>query len=151
MIQLSNTSTRKDGASFAQTTIPQVPMSLEERKAFRRDTVCQSIRQGLKSLEVGSNMYRFKIINVDARHHRFVALIEIAASFKAKIGSKLQKLPQVEAFLKKYTKDHGGLVLEGVFWRVSGLGKDGGRKGEAETDLRDNMPDISGTQYGLLE
>jgi hypothetical protein len=126
-------------------------MGLEERKAFRREMLCQAIRQGMQSLEVISTMYRFKIINVDSRHHRFVALIEVANVFQARIGSKLQKFPHVEEFLKKYASEHYGLVLESVFWRVSGSGKDMERdiaSGQAATE---KPPGINGSQYGLLE
>jgi hypothetical protein len=128
MAELPNNSNRRDNASFAQTTIPHAPMTLEERKAFRREMLCQAIRQGLQSLEVISSMYRFKIINVDSRHHRFVSLVEVANSFKARIGSKPQTLPQVEDFLKKHAFEHFGLILEAVFWRVSGAEKNLARR-----------------------
>jgi hypothetical protein len=91
-------------------------MTLEERKAFRREMLYQAIRQSMKSLEVVSSLYKFKIINLDARHHRFLALIEVATSFKARKGSKPQTFPQIEAFLRDNAFEHFGLVLE----RVSG-------------------------------
>jgi hypothetical protein len=128
MTSKPNSTDQKDNASFAQTNIPVVPMNLEERKAFRREMLYQAIRQSMKSLEVVSSLYKFKIINLDARHHRFLALIEVATTFKARKGSKPQTFPQIEAFLRDNAFEHFGLILERVFWRVSESEKDFERK-----------------------
>ena len=71
-----------------------------------------------------SSFYKFKVINLDARHHRFLALIEVANTFKARKGSKPQTFPQIEAFLKENAFEHFGVILERVFWRVSDSEKD---------------------------
>jgi hypothetical protein len=128
MTSNSNNSNQRDEAPFAQTNIPHAPMSLEERKAVRREMLYQAIRQSLKSLEVASSLYKFKIINLDPRHHRFLALIEVANSFKARKGSKPQTFPQIETFLKENAFEHFGLILERVFWRVSDSERDFDRK-----------------------
>ena len=128
MTSNSNNSNQKDNAPFAQTNIPHVPMSLEERKAVRREMLYQAIRQSMKSLEVASSLYKFKIINLDPRHHRFLALIEVTNSFKARKGGKPQTFPQIEVFLKENAFEHFGLILERVFWRVSESERDFDRK-----------------------
>ena len=115
---------QRDDEHFSQTNIPMVPMNLEERKAVRREMLYQAIRQSMKSLEVMSSFYKFKVINLDARHHRFLALIEVANTFKARKGSKPQTFPQIEAFLKENAFEHFGVILERVFWRVSDSEKD---------------------------
>ena len=56
-------------------------MDLEERKAFRRERLYQSIRETFLSMEVVSQMCRFKVMPVDERHHRFIAMIDVAKSF----------------------------------------------------------------------
>lgn len=94
-------------------------MSLEERKAFRREMLYQAIRQSMKSLEVISSMYRFKVINVDSRHHRFLAMIEVTSTFEAKKGGVPQAFAQIEDLVKKQSYERFGLILEGIFWRVS--------------------------------
>ena len=114
-----NNLNQREDASFAHTNIPLVPMDLEERKAVRREMLYQAIRQTMTSLEVVSSRYKFKVINLDARHHRFLALIEVTATFKARKGSRPQTFPQIEAFLKENAFEHFGVVLERVFWRVS--------------------------------
>lgn len=115
----SSQSTQRGEPSFVQTNIGLQPMTLEERKAFRRELLYRAIRQGMKSLEAVSSMYKFKIINVDARHHRFIALIEVTSSFNARIGSTPQSFPKIEAFLRNNAFEQFGLMLERVFWRVS--------------------------------
>lgn len=99
-------------------------MTLDERKAFRREMLYQAIRQGMQSLEVPSSMYRFKIMNLDSRHHRFIAMIEVSTLFKARKGSTRQNLPQVEEFLRQCAFEYFGIRLESVFWRVSGSRKE---------------------------
>jgi len=95
-----------------------MPMTVEERMAFRREMMFQTIRQCMKSMEVNSNMYRFKVMNLDSRHHRFLAMIEVTSTFEAKLGGVMQAFSQVEEFIQKTVFARFDLILDGVFWRV---------------------------------
>jgi hypothetical protein len=93
-------------------------MSVEERMAFRREMMFQTIRQCMKTMEVSSNMYRFKVMNIDSRHHRFLAMIEVTSTFEAKIGGVMQAFSQIEEFIQKTVFQRFDLILDGIFWRV---------------------------------
>jgi hypothetical protein len=112
------TNQRDNNTSLPDETRP-APMSLEERKAFRREMLYQAIRHSMKSLEVVSSMYRFKVINVDSRHHRFLAMIEVTSTFEARKGGIPQAFSQIEALIKAKAFERFDLILEGIFWRVS--------------------------------
>jgi len=98
---------------------PPSRMDLAERKAFRREMLYQAIRESLLSLEVVSSMYKFKVMNVDDRHHRFIVMIDVTQSFQPHESSRYRSFYDIEEFVKKNTFDRFGLVLEGVYWRVS--------------------------------
>jgi hypothetical protein len=72
----------------AVSTVSPPRMSLDERKAYRREMLYQSIRENLLALEALSSMYKFKVVSVDERHHRFIVLIAVTGMFKARRGGK---------------------------------------------------------------
>jgi hypothetical protein len=128
---------REGGPSVPELTTLPFPMGLEERKAFRREMLYQAIRQSMQSLEVNSSRYRFKVINVDNRHHRFLAMIEVTSNFEARKGGAPQSFNQIEALIKENAYSRFGIFLEGIFWRVSESEKafaSKSREGDASTD-----------------
>lgn len=96
-------------------------MDLEERKAFRRDLLDQVIRESLQMLDVAPGMYRFRIMPLDLRHHRFIAMIDVGPNFQPRRTGRTWNFPDIEALLKKSAFERFGLVLEGVYWRVGAL------------------------------
>jgi hypothetical protein len=96
-------------------------MDLEERKAFRRDLLDQAIRESLQMLDVVPSMYRFRIMPLDLRHHRFIAMIDVGPNFQPRRTGRTWNFPDIEALLKKNAFEHFGLMLEGVYWRVGTL------------------------------
>ena len=94
-------------------------MSLAERMAYRREMLYQAIRESLQELQVINSMYKFKVVNEDARHHRFIAMIEVTNSFEAKISGMSAGFSQVEAFIRKRTRERIDVSLDAIFWRVN--------------------------------
>jgi hypothetical protein len=94
-------------------------MNLEERKAFRRDLVDQVIRESLQALNVVSGMYRLRTMPLDVRHHRFIAMIDVGQDFRARSANRDWNFRDVENFIKKNAFERFGLVLDGIYWRVS--------------------------------
>jgi hypothetical protein len=127
----------KSGASVEPTR--PMPMTVEERMAFRREMMFQTIRQCMKSMEVNSSMYRFKVMNLDSRHHRFLAMIEVTSTFEAKIEGVLQAFSQIEAYIQRSVFERFDLILDGIFWRVRESEKAFERKSR-EGDLASNAP-----------
>lgn len=94
-------------------------MELEERMAYRRERLYQSIRETFLSMEVVSHMYRFKVMPVDERHHRFIAMIDVAKSFVTGANSKTKSFAAMEQDMRINTYKRFGILIDGIYWRVS--------------------------------
>ncbi|WP_294768432.1 hypothetical protein [uncultured Rhodoferax sp.] len=94
-------------------------MELEERMAYRRERLYQSIRETFLSMEVVSHMYRFKVMPVDERHHRFIAMIDVAKSFVTGANSKTKSFAAMEHSMRLNTYKRFGVLIDGIYWRVS--------------------------------
>ena len=94
-------------------------MDLDERMAYRRERLYQSIRETFLSMEVVSHMYRFKVMPVDERHHRFIAMIDVAKSFVTGPNSKTKSFAAMEQAMRTNTYKRFGVLIDGIYWRVS--------------------------------
>lgn len=94
-------------------------MDLEERKAFRREMLYQSIRDTFLSMEVIGSMYKFKVMPVDERHHRFIAMIDVAKSFATDKENRLRSFAAIEQTMRVNTYKRFGILVDGTYWRVS--------------------------------
>lgn len=94
-------------------------MDLEERKAFRQEMLYQSIRETFLSMEVIGSMYKFKVMPVDERHHRFIAMIDVAKSFVAGKDARIKSFAAIEKRMRANTYKRFGVLIEGTYWRVS--------------------------------
>ncbi len=94
-------------------------MDLEERKAFRRDLLDQAIRESLQLLSAVTGSYRFRTMPLDLRHHRFVVMIDVGPSFQPRQGSRSWNFPDIEALIRKNAYERFGLLVDGIYWRVS--------------------------------
>ena len=111
---------KKNAAAEASThaTVTQ-RMSLEERKAFRREMLYQSLRETFLSMDIIGSMYKFKVMPVDERHHRFVAMFDVAKSFVAGKDARTKSFAQMEQLMRTNAFKRYGVVLVGTYWRVS--------------------------------
>ncbi len=98
---------------------PARRMDLEERKAFRREMLYQSIRETFLSMEVIGSMYKFKVMPVDERHHRFVAMIDVAKSFVTSKSHKTKSFAALEQELRVSAYKTYGVMIDATYWRVS--------------------------------
>lgn len=94
-------------------------MDLDERKAFRREMLYQSIRETFLSMEVIGSMYKFKVMPVDERHHRFIAMIDVAKSFVTGREARTKSFSALEKLMRTNTYKRFGIMIEGTYWRVS--------------------------------
>lgn len=136
-------------------------MSLAERMAYRREMLYQSIRESLLQLQVISSMYKFKVMNVDARQHRFVAMIEVTSGFEAKRDGVGLGFNQIEEFIRKRTLERYGVSLDAIFWRVNeiestfvrsyraGDSPEAARAGMGKTRQREVVGDVSAARQRL--
>ncbi|QTN28371.1 hypothetical protein HZ993_00480 [Rhodoferax sp. AJA081-3] len=94
-------------------------MDLEERKAFRQEMLYQSIRESFLAMEVIGSMYKFKVMPVDVRHHRFIAMIDVAKSFVTGKDAKTKSFAALEKLMRSNAYKRFGVLIEGIYWRVS--------------------------------
>lgn len=93
-------------------------MDLEERKAFRRELLDQVIRETLLALDVSASTYRFRIMPLDVRHHRFIAMIDVSNSFQPRRAGSAWTFADIEALMRKNAQERFGLLLDGIYWRA---------------------------------
>ncbi len=93
-------------------------MDLEERKAYRRECLYQSIRESFLAMEVVAHMYRFKVMPVDERHHRFIAMVDVATSFVVGAQARNKSFAAMEQSMRADAYQRYGVVIDGIYWRV---------------------------------
>ncbi len=94
-------------------------MELEERMAYRKECLYQSIRETFLSMEVISHMYRFKVMPVDERHHRFIAMVDVAKSFVTGAQARTKSFAAIEHTMRHDAYKRFGIIIDGMYWRVS--------------------------------
>ena len=112
-------SNRNSGPESSSAPTAAGRMTLDERKQFRREMLYQSIRHNLQQLKVSPGMYRFRLMNLDERQHRFIAMIEVGNRFAAEEAGLPIGFNQIEALLRQRSLEGFGLILEAIFWRVN--------------------------------
>ena len=94
-------------------------MTLEERMAFRREMLYQSIRDTFLDMEVIGSMYKFKVMPVDERHHRFIVMIDVAKSFVTNRPNKTKSFAAFEHMMRTDAYKRFGILINATYWRVS--------------------------------
>ncbi len=98
---------------------PNKRMTLDERMAFRQEMLYQSIRETFLSMEVVGSMYKFKVMPVDERHHRFIAMIDVAKSFVTGREARTKSFASLERRMRASAYKRFGVLLMGTYWRVN--------------------------------
>lgn len=94
-------------------------MNLEERKAFRREMLYQSIRETFLSMNVIGSMYKFKVMPVDERHHRFIAMFDVGKTFVLGDNARNHNFGDLERTMRTNAYKRYGIVIEATYWRVN--------------------------------
>ena len=98
-------------------TLP-VKMNLEERMAFRRELLFESIRTSLDSSGIERNSYRFRVMRADKRGHCFLVMLDMSPSFMESPQGQHAQLSAIAAALATNAQTRYGLGVTGVYWRV---------------------------------
>ena len=104
------------GGSGPETT--PVKMNLDERMAFRRELLFETIRASLNSRFIAANTYRFKAMRTDKRGHCFVVMLDMSPTFMASPAGQHASLKETAAELVKNAETKYGLQVSGVYWRI---------------------------------
>jgi hypothetical protein len=98
-------------------TMP-VMMNLEERMAFRRELLFESIRVSMNQRFIAPNAYRAKVMRVDKRGHSFIVMFDMSPTFMLSPAGQRTELVATAALLTQNAKNKYGLVVGGVYWRI---------------------------------
>ena len=114
----SGRDSRADGldGTHGHETLP-VKMNLDERMAFRRELLYETIRVSLNSRFIAANTYRFKVMRTDKRGHCFVVMLDMSPTFMASPAGHCALLKETAAMLIKNAETKYGLMISGVYWR----------------------------------
>jgi hypothetical protein len=105
------------GRSRGPETMP-VKMNLEERMAFRRELLFETIRASLNMRFIAPHTYRFKVMRTDKRGHCFVVMLDMSPTFMDSKAGQHAQLAETAALLTKNASTKYGLIVGGVYWRV---------------------------------
>lgn len=113
---------RKPPADTHETTGPDTlqprRMDLQERMAFRREMARQVIRDCLESLGVPVDAFRLRIMPLDARHHRFIAMLDVNGNFWPSRAGVACDQETVESEICTNGRGRFGLAIDGIYWRT---------------------------------
>lgn len=98
-------------------TMP-VKMNLEERMAFRRELLFETIRVSLNVRFIAPHTYRFKVMRTDKRGHCFVIMLDMSPTFMDSPAGQHAQLAETAALLTENAQSKYGLMVGGVYWRV---------------------------------
>lgn len=112
------TSSHSPKDSAAGETGP-VKMSLEERMAFRREMLFDSVKATMESRGILSGSYKFKVVRADKRGHSFVVMVDLSTDFMDSEQGRQRALAQLGAVIGKNALARYGLGVAAVYWRVN--------------------------------
>lgn len=105
------------GRSRGPETMP-VKMNLEERMAFRRELLFETIRASLNMRFIAPHTYRFKVMRTDKRGHCFIVMLDMSPTFMNSPAGQHAQLAETAALLTQNASTKYGLIVGGVYWRV---------------------------------
>lgn len=108
-------------ASLAEgpNTLPPRRMDLEERKAFRREMARQVVRDCMEALDVPVDAFRLRIMPLDARHHRFIVMLDVGNHFRPRRAGMDCDQATIESDIRQSGRERFGLAIEGIYWRAA--------------------------------
>ena len=113
----SSSQGQKDGGSGPETG--PVKMNLDERMAFRREMLFDSVKATMESRGILSASYRFKVVRADKRAHSFVMMVDLSTDFMENEQGQQKSLAALGALIRKNALARYGLGVPAVYWRVN--------------------------------
>ncbi|WP_372826673.1 hypothetical protein [Polaromonas sp.] len=106
------------GSSAGPETAP-VKMNLDERMAFRREMLFDSVKNTMESRGILSASYRFKVVRADKRGHSFAVMVDLSTDFMDGEQGQQRALMALGEAIKKNALSRYGLGVPAVYWRVN--------------------------------
>ena len=95
-----------------------VKMNLDERMAFRRELLFETVRSTLEDRRIMPSSYRFKVMRTDKRGHCYAVMMDMSPAFMDSPLGRHKQLTETAALLAKNAQTRYGLVVAGVYWRT---------------------------------
>ena len=93
-------------------------MNLEERMAFRRELLFETVRSTLGHRRIVPSSYRFRVMRTDKRGHCYAVMIDMSPAFMDSEHGQHRQLAETAALLTKNAQARYGLIVAGVYWRI---------------------------------
>lgn len=94
-------------------------MNLDERMAFRREMLFDSVKSTLEGRGILSASYRFKVVRADKRGHSFVVMVDLSTDFMDADQGHQRPLMALGEAIRKNALARYGLGVAAVYWRVN--------------------------------
>ncbi|GAB3472267.1 hypothetical protein [Polaromonas eurypsychrophila] len=94
-------------------------MNLDERMAFRREMLFDSVKSTMESRGILSASYRFKIVRADKRGHSFVVMVDLSTDFMDAEQGHQRPLMALGEAIRRNALARYGLGVTAVYWRVN--------------------------------
>lgn len=95
----------------------QVRMTLNERMAFRREMVFESVRDALLHHGVLTTGYRLHVARMDARGHCYSAMIDLILPVSGRVIDSRGELHAMEARIAQAAMSRYRIKVANVYWR----------------------------------
>lgn len=93
-------------------------MNLDERMAFRRELLFETVRSTLGNRRIAPSSYRFKVMRTDKRGHCYAVMMDMSPAFMDSQHGQHRQLAETATLLTKNAQTRYGLIVAGVYWRV---------------------------------
>ena len=93
-------------------------MNLEERMAFRRELLFETVRTTLSNRHILLGSYRFKIMRTDKRGHCYAVMVDMSPALMDSECGQHRQLADTAIHLTQNARTRYGLVVSGVYWRL---------------------------------
>ena len=113
----SSQSGARDSAAGPETG--PVKMNLDERMAFRREMLFDSVKGTMESRGILSASYRFKVVRADKRGHSFVVMVDLSTDFMDGEQGQQRPLMALGEAIRKNALSRYGIGVPAVYWRVN--------------------------------
>lgn len=96
-----------------------VKMNLDERMAFRREMLFDSVKTTMQSHGILSGSYRFKVVRADKRGHSFVVMVDLSTDFMDSEQGRPRPLQALGEAVARNALARYGVGVAAVYWRIN--------------------------------
>lgn len=108
----------KSAAEGIAPPVAQTSMTLEERMAFRRQMVLESVRDVMTNHGLLSPGYRASVARLDPRGHQYAVMVDIMPATAGRTVDSSGEFHAMESRITRTAMRRYKIKVTGVYWRV---------------------------------